>query len=166
MGQGIEKFNAFGIQKRRFALFVCAFTMGCLMLKSQNIKNGKCSQTIEVSGDTLILSSPSNFLFEAVLHNDSIITFKRIMVLTDSSKTLIVKLDEDDKYGIEDLPSILKIYNPFENKVFYKVKTKSKKSENKFQREAVLPLASRQFSSMVWPYNVDAIMLYDFRLKK
>lgn len=110
--------------------------------------------------DTLIINRNDNRFFEAEYDLTSTLKFKEVSTILDSSKTVSIGLTFNEGSG-----AMLKIYNPFSDKLVYKAELYSYKKKDYLETSTV-PIFSKLSSFEIWPYKIDRIRLTGFMLTK
>lgn len=114
----------------------------------------------ELRVDTLIINRNDNRFFEAEYDLTSTLKFKEVSTILDSSKTVSIELTFNEGSG-----AMLKIYNPFSDKLVYKAELYSYKKKDYLETSTV-PIFSKLSSFEIWPYKIDRIRLTGFILTK
>ncbi len=133
---------------------------------SQNTVTAKSINPLRIYGDTILIFSGELLYFDAIIVNDHIIGFKEIKpIVVDSSNTIIIGLDEKNTDKIEDVQTILSIYNPFYKKLFYRVESKDRKKDGDFTYKGVLPATSKVITYGLWPDQAESVRIFNLTLK-
>ena len=138
--------------KKVIIFFACSlFT---ITTKAQSVEKS------ELRMDTLIINRNDNRFFEAEYDLTSTLKFKEVSTILDSSKTVSIGLTFNEGSG-----AMLKIYNPFSDKLVYKAELYSYKKKDYLETSTV-PIFSKLSSFEIWPYKIDRIRLTGFMLTK
>jgi hypothetical protein len=140
-----------------FILFfaVCSFTYSQIQNEKYNIQNKY------IYKDSIFLFKGDKINIQADSNNYSLMNFHFVSEILDSSKTITLSFTIEsfnNKNGM-----ILKIYNPFNKKLIYNAKIRTLKNY-KYVETSVIPIMPRLFSFETWPYEIESIILYGFKL--
>ena len=82
--------------------------------------------------------------------------------ISDSTKTITISFVYD-KFGINNA-SLLKVSNPFTKQLSYQAKIRTKPS-SKYSDTSIVPVFPKIYGIEMWPYKIESIILYDFKLQ-
>ena len=80
----------------------------------------------------------------------------------DSTKTITISFVYE-KFGINNA-SLLKVSNPFTKQLSYQAKIRTKPS-SKYSTTSIVPVFPKIYGIEMWPYKIESIILYDFKLQ-
>ena len=82
--------------------------------------------------------------------------------ISDSTKTITISFVYD-KFGINNA-SLLKVSNPFTKQLSYQAKIRTKPN-SKYSTTSIVPVFPKIYGIEMWPYKIESIILYDFKLQ-
>jgi hypothetical protein len=133
------------------------FTLVSLFSNAQSIPPTDSNLTPKI--DTILVNRNDKRYFEAEYDSKNILKFKEVSGILDSAKTLSIELTFGDAMG-----TMLKIFNPFSEKLVYKAELYSYKKKDYLETSTV-PVFPKISSFETWPYKIDQIRLTGFKIK-
>jgi hypothetical protein len=108
--------------------------------------------------DTVIINLENDYIFSCYIRNDSTLILKKVEIIEDTSKTILIKY----KF-YKDMGSGLTITNKFGVSVFYKAELFNHETQ-KYLPTNTYPVRPRRFSSDYWPAYITKMRLTEFKL--
>jgi len=147
--------------KKLFVLIVVSFI--ATSTKAQDIYEVKKEDNKFIYGESIKLFAGDKIFVEITLVDHSISKFKIVKVISDSSKTITIEFKYDD-FG-DHKASLLKVSNPFKKSLSYKAKIKPITSSN-YSETSIVPVYPKIYSTEMWPYKIESVILTEFKLDK
>lgn len=132
------------------------FLFNASILLAQNVNTTIKTNPQRVFNDTLLVFYGETIYFETTMNNDKIISYKQVNHISDSSKTIEIKVEA----GFNGKNSTMMTFrNPFERELNYKAQIKADKKNAVFEPTSVIPISPKIFSMELWGFKAEAIML-------
>ena len=140
--------------------FFLILLMGCM--SSQEIYNVNKYNNKFIYGESIKLFFGDEILVEADVDGKSIKNFRIVDSIVDSSKTISISM-----FKGSDGPNATTLFvqNPFDLILNYKAKIRTF-SRREYTSTSIIPIYPKIFCMELWPYTIESIILYDFKLSK
>jgi hypothetical protein len=145
----------------KYLLFLLISICIITSINAQDINDVKKNENKFVYGKSIKLFLGDKIYVTANLTDNSLKDFKITNTVSDSSKTVIIEFKYDD-FG-NHKATILKISNPFKHRLSYKAKIK-RFSQINYVETSIEPVFPKIFSMEAWPFEIESIILTDFKL--
>ena len=99
---------------------------------------------------------------QVVSVNDTLKQFVVVPKIKDEANTITITFRMEDFGGKKS--SILRTKNPFEKYLIFKAKISTAKRPE-YTETSIVPIYPKILSNEQWPYRIESIILYDFKLK-
>ena len=140
--------------------FFLIFLMGCV--SSQEIYDANKYNNKFVYGESIKLFFGDKILVEADVDGKSIKNFRLVDSIVDPSKTISFSFFKGSG-GPNN--TTLYVQNPFDLYLNYKAKIRTFPNKN-YKSTSIVPIYPKIFCMELWPYSIESIILYDFKLEE
>jgi hypothetical protein len=131
-------------------------------LKGQNIEKATKEENKIVYSDSVKMFMGDSIYVEFESAGNHLKGFKAVNKISDSTRTISLRLSFE-KFGNKNA-SILKVSNPFDKQLSYRVRLRVAGSEI-YAESGTLPVLPKIYGKEVWSYKIESIILYDFLVK-